>query len=252
MTPRLRRVAAVAVWAVPLALLALLIAVPAIELDLAAWFFDPARRVFPWRTAPLGEFVRKGLPLGLFALAGLVALLGGLAALRRRPLLGVGPRVALYLLAALALGPGLVVNLGFKDHWGRPRPSTLTEFHGPNHYVRPLVPSNQCDDNCSFPSGHAALGFWAIAFALLAPPRRRSLAVAAAVGFGALIGAMRIAQGAHFLSDVIASGLLVGLVCRITYYWLLERPGLRPGGGVPPPAPAPLPGAVSPPDKTSS
>jgi lipid A 4'-phosphatase len=114
------------------------------------------------------------------------------------------------------------------------------------------VPSDQCDDNCSFPSGHAALGFWAIAFALLAPPRRRKLAVAAAVGFGALIGAVRIAQGAHFLSDVIASGLLVGVVCRLMYYWLLERAELRPGGGAPSCGPAPVPAPVSPPDTTSS
>ena len=31
-------------------------------------------------------------------------------------------RQALYVLLVIALGPGLVVNLIVKDHWGRPRP----------------------------------------------------------------------------------------------------------------------------------
>jgi len=227
----LRRWAGLALWGLPLGLLGLVLLEPAIELDLSAWFFDPTRRIFPFRSTLLGEFVRKGLPLLLFLLAAGVAVLGALAAARRRRLFGIGPRVALYLLAALALGPGLVVNVGLKDHWGRPRPSTLVDFAGPNHYVPPLVPSDQCDDNCSFPSGHAALGFWSIAFALLAPRRWRPAAIAAAVTFGGLIGLARIAQGGHFLSDVIVSGLLVGAICRALHYWLIELPASHPKGG---------------------
>ena len=210
-------------WLWGLAALAVIAAVPALDIEVTALFFDPERRIFPFRVAPLGDFVRKGLPLGLFALAAAVAGLGVAAAARRRPLLGVGPRVALYLLAVLALGPGLLVNVVFKDNWGRPRPSTITAFHGPNTYVRPLVPSTQCDDNCSFPSGHAALGFWTVAFALLAPPRRRALAVGAALAFGGLVGLARIAQGGHFLSDVIASGVLVGLVALALRRLILGR-----------------------------
>lgn len=227
-----RRWAAFALWTIPLVLLVAVLLEPRLELNLTARFFDPERRVFPFRSTLFGELVRKGLPLLLFLLAGAVALLGGLAALRHRPLWGVGPRVALYLLAALALGPGLVVNVGFKDHWGRPRPSTLVEFSGPNHYVPPLVPSRQCDDNCSFPSGHAALGFWTIAFALLAPYRWRPAALAAAVGFGGLIGFARIAQGAHFLSDVAASGVMVGLTCIFLHRWLIKSSAGHPPDGM--------------------
>ena len=28
----------------------------------------------------------------------------------------------IFLIATMAIGPGLIVNLGLKDHWHRPRP----------------------------------------------------------------------------------------------------------------------------------
>ena len=112
-----------------------------------------------------------------------------------------------------------MVNTLLKDNWGRPRPSTIVEFSGPNHYVPPLLPSDQCPENCSFPSGHAALGFWLVAFAFLAPPRRRRPAMVAALVFGGLVGLVRIAQGGHFLSDVIFSGVIVVGLTR----WLYVR-----------------------------
>jgi lipid A 4'-phosphatase len=171
------------------------------------------------RSHPLGEFVRKTLPIILFGLAALTALLGAAAWRLGRPLMGFGPRAAGFVLASLALGPGLVVNVLLKDNWGRPRPSTIAEFGGPNHYVPAFIPSDQCLDNCSFSSGHAALGFWMIAFAMLVSPRWRPLALLAAVGFGAAVGLVRIAQGGHFLSDVIVSGVIIGAITR----WLYVR-----------------------------
>jgi lipid A 4'-phosphatase len=210
-------------WMWALLLVVLLLAVPAIDIGVSGMFFDPVRRGFPFRSDPLGEFVRKILPGGLFALAGGVALLGLAAAFGRRPRFGIAPRTALYLLAVLALGPGLLVNVVLKDNWGRPRPSTISEFLGPNTYTRPLVISTQCDDNCSFPSGHAALGFWAMAFALLAPPRHRTAAVVAALAFGGLIGLARIAQGGHFVSDVVFSGVLVCGLSQVLHRWIIDR-----------------------------
>jgi lipid A 4'-phosphatase len=200
-------------WRWALALFLPVVLFPQIELGLSGLFFDPVRKIFLLRSHPLGEFVRKILPGILFVLAAAAAVAGGLAAWRKRPLLGMDGRRAIFLAASLGLGPGLVVNVLLKDFWGRPRPSTIAEFSGPFHYVRALIPSDQCLDNCSFPSGHAALGFWMVAFALLAPPARRRPAVVAAVVFGALVGLVRIAQGGHFLSDVIASGIIVTALC---------------------------------------
>jgi lipid A 4'-phosphatase len=213
-------------WRWTLVLMLPLAVFPQIDISVSALFFSATRGIFPFRIHPLGEFVRKQMPIGLFALAGLVAVLWLAGEVRRRPLFGVTRRVGAFLLSSLALGPGVLVNLVLKDQWGRPRPSTIAEFDGKLTYARPLWPSGQCDDNCSFPSGHAALAFWVVAFALLAPPRWRPAAVTAAVVFGALVGAVRIAQGGHFLSDVAASGVLtIGLSCWL--YRCLIVPGRR-------------------------
>lgn len=187
---------------VPLALF------PQIDLTVSSWFYDPAYGGFPARVAPFPEWIRRDMPAFLFMVPAAVAVLWLAGEVRRRPVLRVTRPLALYVLLSLALGPGLVVNVVFKDHWGRPRPSTIQEFGGPNTYVPPMIPSRQCDDNCSFASGHGALGFWPFALALLAPPRWRRAAVAAALAFGVVVGTVRIAQGGHFLSDVVAAALI--------------------------------------------
>lgn len=195
-------------WLWSLALMVPLVLFPQIDITVSSWFFDPASHTFPARIARFPEWVRRQMPAYLFAVPVVVTLLWGAGELLRRPVLGVTRRVALYVLLSLALGPGLVVNVVLKDNWGRPRPSTIQEFGGANTYVRPLFLSNQCDENCSFASGHGALGFWPVALALLAPPRWRRSALAAAMAFGGMVGLVRIAQGGHFLSDVLAAALI--------------------------------------------
>jgi lipid A 4'-phosphatase len=152
------------------------------------------------------------MPIWVFGLAIVVAALWAAVELLRRPLLGMTRRVGAYLLLSLALGPGLIVNVLLKDNWGRARPSHLVEFGGKSRYTSPLLPTDQCLDNCSFSSGHAALAFWLVSFALLAPPAWRGRAMAVALGFGLAVGLVRIAQGGHFLSDVAFSGAIVTAV----------------------------------------
>ncbi|ARJ66944.1 hypothetical protein WV31_15305 [Magnetospirillum sp. ME-1] len=200
-------------WGWAIAALVPLVLFPGIDIAVSSLFFDPASRSFPFRVHPLGEFARKTLPLFLFATAGLIGLAGTAAAILKRPVAGIRPAMALLVVGSLALGPGLVVNLILKDNWGRARPSTIAQFnagHQPDRQFTPaLVMSDQCPDNCSFPSGHAALGFWTVSLALLAPRRRRPAALAAAFAFGAAMGLVRIAQGGHFVSDVAFSGVIV-------------------------------------------
>jgi membrane-associated phospholipid phosphatase len=85
----------------------------------------------------------------------------------------------------------------------------------------------ECPSNCSFVSGHAALGFSLVAFAFLFPPgdMRRRVTVAA-LAIGTVIGLGRIAQGAHFLSDVVYAGLLVYGTTAALYWWIVEHDGL--------------------------
>jgi lipid A 4'-phosphatase len=131
---------------------------------------------------------------------------------------GVG-RAALYLLLALAIGPGLIANTILKDHWGRARPSQVTEFGGAHAFTPALLPTTECERNCSFVSGHAALGFFLVAFAFLVEtPSRRRAALVAGLAAGTIFGIARIAQGGHFLSDVVFAGLIV-----LASSWLIHR-----------------------------
>ncbi len=120
-------------------------------------------------------------------------------------------RAALFVLATMAIGPGLIVNFGMKDHLHRPRPLHVQEFGG-NSEFKPWYEFNgDCDKNCGFASGEAAQGFWTVAPALLVPPPWRAVAVAAALAFGFGASALRIAFGGHFLSDTIV-GALISLI----------------------------------------
>lgn len=192
----------------------LLVTFPQIDLGVSGLFYTPGEG-FALRGFWLFAFILKGMPpilLGItFAL--LIWGFGGEPLRRRFPGLylipEMTPRAAAFLLSSLLLGPGLLVNVILKEHWGRARPSQIVAFGGTAHYTPPLMMSDQCAGNCSFSSGHGALGFWVTALALLAPPRWRPHAMAAALAFGCLVGFARIAQGAHFLSDTLFSALAV-------------------------------------------
>ncbi len=117
-------------------------------------------------------------------------------------------RQTLFLIATIAIGPGLIVNLGMKDHLHRPRPTQTAGLGGRDEFKPWYSFDGGCAKNCSFPSGEAASGFWMVAPALLAPPPWRGPAVAAAIAFGVAASALRLAFGGHYLSDVLFGGLI--------------------------------------------
>lgn len=212
-------------WRWSLGLLAPLIIFPQIDLTVSSWFYDAASRSFPARIQDFPEWVRLTMPRILFVTVSLVLAAWAAGEWLKDPIFGITRRIAAFLALSLAVGPGLVVNVILKDSWGRPRPSTIREFGGDNIFVPPMVMSDQCDRNCSFSSGHGALGFWPVALALLAPPAWRPLAVTATVVFGAMVGLVRIAQGGHFLSDVVVSAIVTVVIIRGLHKWLIEPPG---------------------------
>ena len=72
-----------------------------------------------------------------------------------------------FLVVTLIIGPGIIVNYILKDNFGRARPKDIIEFHGTKNFTKIFMISNQCTKNCSFPSGHAAIGFYFTAFAYI-------------------------------------------------------------------------------------
>lgn len=210
-------------WGIALLAAIPLTFIPAIDLTIAGWFYDPSIRFFPVQDRAWSQWVLHSLPIWIFGGLALTVIVWGIGALFKRRMVPLSGRAVLFLVLSLALGPGLVVNVVLKDHWGRPRPSTVTQFGGPYEYRPPVIPGGPCPHNCSFPSGHASLGFWLVAPAMLAPTRRRRLSVVAALGFGASIGMVRIAQGGHFLSDILFAGLITVGIITLLYSFLIAR-----------------------------
>lgn len=124
----------------------------------------------------------------------------------------------------VVLGVGLLVHSFLKDGMGRPRPRDVQIFAGPTHFVPAFTPSHFCATNCSFVSGHAAVGFSLMSLGMFGTRRRQRFWFLVGVAAGTLIGAVRIAQGGHFLSDVIFSFLAIWFThLLIRFIWLRFR-----------------------------
>jgi lipid A 4'-phosphatase len=227
----------VAVYLAVLALAAaFFLAFPGVDLWVSGLFYRPGAGFFLAQWGPV-RAIYLGVPYLTDAIVVGVIALYLAALLRGRPVLGIDGRTAAYLLLALALGPGLLVNTVLKDHWGRARPSQVTEFGGTEPFTPAPLPAANCRRNCSFPAGHPAMGFYLVSFAFLVrEQRRRRLAEGAAIAAGAVFGLARLAQGGHFLSDVVFSGLLVYGVSWALYRALIGNDRLvRRLGAIGPP-----------------
>jgi lipid A 4'-phosphatase len=137
-----------------------------------------------------------------------------------------------FLALAGTLGPGLVVNHVFKDNWQRARPYQVEQFGGPQQFTRAAVITDQCDNNCSFVSGHVACGFFFAGLMLV--HRRRQVAWAVTgITSGLAIGFARMADVAHWLSDVLWAYPITLLCSWIVWKLLLllyKPPGLSDQG----------------------
>lgn len=127
------------------------------------------------------------------------------------PWLGLRFNKWLFLTLCLIVGPLVVTNIGLKDHWGRARPRDVVEFGGSKAFTPPFPPSTQCAYNCSFVSGEASsiyIVFFAGAFLFKRNSRNM---IKLGIILGSLAGLIRIAQGGHFLSDVVFAGIFMAL-----------------------------------------
>lgn len=212
------------VWA--LGCLTLLALVPtlwtSVDLQAAAIFssLHPSLRAVDW---PWVEWINAWIPAVFRTVLILCLLACGLTWLFPRYR---NWRFALAFVAiAGTLGPGAVVNLGFKDNWQRARPYQVMPFGGSQQFTRAAVMTDQCDNNCSFVSGHVACGFFLAGLALV-HRRRQRLWTAIGVTSGAVIGFARMADSAHWLSDVLWAGPIT-LVCSWVVWkamrWLQSR-----------------------------
>lgn len=211
-------------WALTTALALLVFTLwPGLDGWVTRWFYHPELPMpFPVHQWPIVQFFYHYVPwIGRVLWIGTMLCLLPLLA-RRLPVRW--RHRAWGLLVVLVLGLWLAINAGLKEHWGRPRPSDTTLFGGPHVYQPVWKPSALCDRNCSFVSGHAGTGFALMAVGLAAAPATRRRWFWVGIGAGTLFGLARVAQGAHFASDVLFSALtLWGIVQLTRAVWFRQR-----------------------------
>ncbi|MGE3539191.1 MAG: phosphatase PAP2 family protein [Candidatus Tectimicrobiota bacterium] len=199
-------------WCLALGFLTLILIATVLEIDVqvSQVFYHPATsprwflsEVLPWRWLYYGEY-----PIFCLAVAAAVVCV---ASLRYRPWERYRRPCALFVLA-VALGPGILVNVLVKPLWGRPRPKQ-TELFGSSRPYRHWWQPGQIGGGKSLPSGHASMGYALLAGTCMLSARRsawvRRGVLAAALTYGSLLGFTRIVQGGHFATDVLWSGCLM-------------------------------------------
>ena len=199
-------------------------AFPGVDLAVSRWFHD-AREGFALAESPPLQALRSS---ATWVMRGVVLL--ALVQVARRAWVRRGSPRALWLLACLVVGPGLLVNGVLKGLWGRPRPRQTDLFGGEAPYQTVWVVSDWCDSNCSFVSGEASSAAWLVAAAFLAPRRVRTPVTALAILYALAVSMNRVAFGAHYLSDVVLAWLLCALVF-LALFRLFLVPGPRDGVG---------------------
>jgi membrane-associated PAP2 superfamily phosphatase len=217
---------------------------PQLDLDFAALFYDARTRVFessvlPWvlRSRDAAQYLIAALAAPAF-----LAVLGKVMLPRWRML--IPGRAALFLILTLALAPGVVANLIFKEHWGRSRPIDVVQFNGGDPFTPWWDPRGVCPNNCSFIAGEPSGAFWTFAPAALTPAPWRALAYVGTLVFGTAIGLVRMSGGGHFFTDVVFAGVFTFLVVwtmhGLIYRWrgtrttdeAIERPLAQTGEAI--------------------
>lgn len=190
----------------------LFVGFPEIDLAVSRALFLGERRF--WLTdAPFALAVNAALPTIVLATVAAILCAAVVGRIRRVPALAF--RRMLFLVLSFATGPGLIVNVLLKEHWGRARPNDIADFGGAARFTPALIPADQCPGNCSFVSGDVSIAFAYVAIALLLPPRWRLAGIAVALCFGSFVAMLRLMQGAHFLSDVVFAALFTLLPIAI-------------------------------------
>lgn len=132
-------------------------------------------------------------------------------------------RAGAFLVLLLVLGPGLLVNSVFKDHWGRPRPREIVEFGGKKQFLQPWQ-KGESGNGRSFPSGHSSAAFYLASPYLIyrrTNKRRAYSWLAGGLLFGVIMSMARVTQGAHFVSDNLWAFGMVAL-SALLLSWLLD------------------------------
>lgn len=211
--------------AVTFALTIYFLAFPSVDMMLSSLFYREGAGFFLSQD-PFLKGLRESSTYVLGLL--LLGLIGRLAweSVRRGGPVFAPARRTWFLLAGLAVGPGLLVNTLLKDYWGRPRPVALEAFGGEAPYVPVWQITDWCQDNCSFVSGESSSSAWMLAALVLVPAAWRPIVAGPLILYGVSLSLNRLAFGGHFISDILLSWSLTGLALAVLYRIIVAAPGV--------------------------
>ena len=222
------------IWAGLFFAIALFSKIPQLDLMATARYFSPELG-FIYRDDPIVQWLYWWTPWIGRGLIVILALVWAFNSLWGKLLLkagqaawaevctGVLRTVAMLMVIASLLGPGLVIEGIFKNTAGRPRPVQVQELGGTVAYQGPFQWGPNTENHKSFVSSHAAAGFALMGLGLSCGPiwRRRWFWIGTISG--GVIGMGRMMQGGHFLSDIIFSFYSVWICCELVRWWHLRR-----------------------------
>ncbi|WP_430256826.1 phosphatase PAP2 family protein [Neorhizobium sp. DAR64872/K0K18] len=199
----------------------LFLAMPEIDVKFSRLFYHG-------RSFPMAHFSSLQLLRALNDWIGGIILLMSLVLLsveklRRR--LRVSKSDALVPILTYGIGTWAVVNATLKETFGRARPRSIEEFGGTSVFTKVWEMSEACASNCSFTSGEAAGAAAMLSVMFILPKTTQAIRVVVGVSISILAAAIslnRVAFGAHFLSDIVLSALIVVSIMLLSKL-LLDR-----------------------------
>ena len=195
---------------------------------LTAVFYDAASARFPAHASRTLELLGHRLAkdfvtvvwLGLLALA-----LGSHVGLPRRPAWLADRSILWSAVVGMALGPAIVVGLKGLNSYHCPW--DLAEFGGAAAFSSRWFVAATEVGHC-FPGGHAAGGFSLVALYFMAhameKPRLARALLLLAVATGIAFSAIRMAQGAHFLSHNLWAAAICWFSAALVFCAASRRP----------------------------
>ena len=196
---------------------------PEVDIQIANYFYNHELG-FLYKKNIIVQLLYKSIPLitKVFAIACLLYMV--YLYIKHKKFKLILNSAAFFLFFSAIIGPGFIVNTVLKDNFGRARPEQIKEFNGNKKFTKAFIITDQCKKNCSFSSGHAAMGFYFTAIAYTAGALYFTRIYLLGITFGILVGLSRIIMGGHFASDVVISGLIVLLLNHLIFIcWNKKR-----------------------------
>lgn len=232
-----------------IAIIAIFLIFPGIDLKVSAYFFDYTQNKFIHRDSLVSDIIYVSVRLAAFSMA-IYFLLQCAENFRRRFMPNFMPifnepsfsnfvskikypairqiikihstKTCIYIIAIIIITPGVLVHNVMKPLWDRARPVNVIEFGGTKTFTPAFHFSDQGEN--SFPSGHAAMAFILVGLAFLQRDRKRFLQVYAVMfTYGVIASFCRIWMGGHFLSDVTVAALLSIITAHLGYYLIFGK-----------------------------